>query len=100
MRQILSLILIFVLTIPAQAWSEGGHHLIAVLAFRKLDKEKQQELIRILKSHPRFEQDFKLPSKVRNADEWLIGRAGYWPDVARSQPEYNRPDWHYELAAR
>ncbi len=24
-------------------------------------------------------------------------RVGYWPDVARSQPEYNRPTWHYEL---
>jgi hypothetical protein len=22
---------------------------------------------------------------------------GYWPDVARSQPKYNRPTWHYEL---
>jgi S1/P1 Nuclease len=83
--------------LPAHAWSEGGHHLISVLAFRQLPKAKQDELIRILKAHPRFGQDFKLPKDVRNADEWLIGRAGYWPDVARSQPEYNRPNWHYQL---
>ena len=24
---------------------------------------------------------------------------GYWPDIARSQPKYNRPTWHYELGA-
>lgn len=99
MRQLISIALIFLLVIPAQAWSEGGHHLIAVMAFRKLDKGKQQELIRILKAHPRFAEDFKLPKKVRNEEEWLIGRACYWPDVARSQPEYNRPNWHYQLGS-
>ena len=100
MKKLLCLMLSLLLILPplpAQAWSEGGHHLISVLAFRQLPKDKQDELIRILKAHPRFEQDFKLPSKVRNADEWLIGRAGYWPDVARSQPQYNRPNWHYQL---
>jgi len=25
------------------------------------------------------------------------GRDGYWPNVARKQPAYNRPNWHYEL---
>ncbi len=95
---ILSLLLILP-PLPAQAWSEGGHHLIAVMAFRKLPKEKQAELIRILKAHPRFEQDFRLPRKVRNEEEWLIGRAGYWPDVARKHPEFDRPTWHYELGS-
>ena len=100
MKKLLCLMLSLLLILPplpAQAWSEGGHHLISVLAFRQLPKDKQDELIRILKAHPCFEQDFKLPSKVRNADELLIGRAGYWPDVARSQPQYNRPNWHYQL---
>ena len=102
MSKLLRLFLVFFLVFPPQtahAWSEGGHHLIAVMAFRKLPKDKQQELIRILRAYPRFEQDFRLPKKVKNADEWLIGRAGYWPDVARSQPEYNRPEWHYELGS-
>ncbi len=69
------------------------------MAFRKLPKDKQAELIRILKTHPRFAEDFRLPKKVRNEEEWLIGRACYWPDVARSQPEYNRPEWHYQLGS-
>ncbi len=102
MKNLLCLILSLLLILPplpAQAWSEGGHHLIAVMAFRKLPKEKQQELIRILKAHPRFEQDFRLPKKVRNEEEWLIGRAGYWPDVAREHPAFDRPTWHYELGS-
>lgn len=102
LNRFLSLLLIALVVFPpcpAVAWSEGGHHLIAVMAFRKLPKEKQVELIRILKAHPRFAEDFRLPKKVRNEDEWLIGRACYWPDVARSQPEYNRPNWHYELGS-
>ncbi len=97
MKLLATVLIALLLCSSALAWSEGGHHLIAVLAFRQLPKDKQDELIRILKAHPRFEQDFKLPSKVRNADEWLIGRASYWPDVARSQPEYNRPNWPYQL---
>lgn len=28
-----------------------------------------------------------------------IGRAGYWPDVARDQPAFNRPNWHYQLGS-
>lgn len=34
---------------------------------------------------------------MKNRNRYLIGRAGYWPDVARSQPKYNRPTWHYQL---
>ncbi len=53
---ILSLLLILPL-LPAYAWSEGGHHLISVLAFRRRLKAKQDKLIRILKAHPRFEPE-------------------------------------------
>lgn len=84
------------------AWSEGGHHLIAVMAFESLSQDQQHELSTILKAHPRFAEDFKPPAKIAEPAEiqrWLIGRAGYWPDVARSQPEFNRPSWHYQLGA-
>ena len=36
---------------------------------------------------------------MRIDNRWLIGRAGCWPNVARSQPEHNRPIWHYQLRA-
>jgi hypothetical protein len=84
------------------AWSEGGHHLIAVMAFETLSPDQQFELSTILKSHPRFAEDFNVPEKIHEPAEiqrWLVGRAGYWPDVARSQPTFTRPSWHYQLGA-
>ncbi len=63
------------------------------------DKEKN-ELLDVLKQHPRFDQDFVPPDKLPNEEErtrWLVGRSGYWPDVARKQPQYHRSTWHYEL---
>ena len=50
----------------------------------------------------RFGDDFQPPAKVtghRDVLHWTIGRAGYWPDIARSQPFYNRPSWHYQLGS-
>jgi S1/P1 Nuclease len=97
------LIALFVMpSAPAVAWSEGGHHIIALMAFRLLSKEEQASFIAIFEHHPRFSQDFTPPKGLPNEDEnrnWRVGRAGYWPDVARSQPEFNRPTWHYELGA-
>jgi hypothetical protein len=87
---------------PAHAWSEGGHHLIASLAFSLLSEAEQQNLLSTLREHPRFKDDFKTPKNLsdrKDIDRWLIGRAGYWPDVARRQPAYNRSTWHYELGS-
>lgn len=89
------------------AWHESGHHIVALLAFDLLNPDEQQELLSILKDHPRFLTDFapyRTPADARPMTEterayWLIGRAGYWPDVARSQMEYSRPTWHYQLGA-
>jgi len=83
----------------ASAWSETGHHIIAVLAFDQLSEVEQNELLRILAAHPRYVEDFTPPEKIRDVDRRRIGRAGYWPDVARGQPTYNRPTWHYQLAS-
>ena len=88
-----------VLAATAAAWSESGHHLIALLAFDELSGEEQQELLSILKAHPRYAEDFTPQEKIRNVDRFRVGTAGYWPDIARKQPKYNRPTWHYQLGA-
>ena len=83
-------------------WSEGGHHLIAELAFSLLTEDEQQQLVAILSEHPRFAEDFQSPDALTDPKEihrWMLGRAGYWPDVARKQPLYDRPTWHYELGS-
>jgi hypothetical protein len=103
MSKLLRLFLVIFLVFPPQtvhAWSEGGHHLIAAIAFSLLSDQERSELLAVLKQHPRFAEDFVAPEKLANDEErtrWLVGRAGYWPDVARKQPKYHRSTWHYEL---
>jgi hypothetical protein len=98
--------LVFLLSIliarPCDAWWEGGHHLIAVMAYELLSEGEQHELQTILAAHPRIAEDFMPPMNVSGPEEtnlWRIGRAAYWPDVARSQPKFTRPNWHYQLGA-
>lgn len=93
------------LILPSQivrAWSEGGHTIISILAYDILEPANQKEFLSIIESHPRYNDDFQPPKSVEGEQQtrrWRIGRVGYWPDIARSQPTYNRPNWHYELGA-
>lgn len=87
---------------PVRAWSETGHHLIALMAYDLLTPDEQARLLEILAAHPRFDEDFKPPAFLNNETEvlrWRIGRAGYWPDIARRDPQYHRGQWHYQLGA-
>lgn len=88
MRPIVALLAIVFTAGSCLAWSEGGHHLIAVMAFDQLKPEQQAAVLDIRRAHPRFAEDFKIPEKVNDPERYLIGRAAYWPDVARSQPEW------------
>ena len=103
MKKLLCLFLAFTIVlqpIPVLAWSEGGHHIISLMAFDLLNRDEQAKLLVTLEKHPRFKEDFEPPEKLPNDQEvtrWRIGRAGYWPDVARKQPKYHRSTWHYEL---
>ena len=96
------LVLVFAFPPKLLAWSEGGHHLIAAVAFSLLADKEKTKMLQVLKQHPRFAEDFVAPEKLPNEAEktrWLVGRSGYWPDVARKQPKYHRSTWHYELGA-
>jgi len=105
LNRLIASALILVFLLPSQlchAWSEGGHHLIAAVALSLLTEKEQTELVAVLQKHPRYAEDFVPPEKLPNDEErtrWLVGRSGYWPDVARRQPKYHRSTWHYELGA-
>ena len=90
---------VFLVVSKVSAWSETGHHLVALLAYDLLQPDEQHQLLTVLASHPRYAEDFTPPKKGDNADRFRIGTAGYWPDIARDQPIYNRPNWHYQLGA-
>lgn len=76
------------------AWSEGGHHLIAFIAYDLLELDEQMRVIELLESHPNREKRFTPPESVRNPERWLIGTAAFWPDLVRKSPA-DRPKWHY-----
>ena len=103
MKKLTSIFLVMILLLPPQAvfaWSEGGHHIISLMAFDLLSKDEQSKLVSVLAKHPRFAEDFAPPEKLPNDEEelrWKVGRVGYWPDIARKQPKYHRSTWHYEL---
>ncbi len=105
MKKLLCNLLAFLIVLQpmtVHAWSEGGHFIISLMAFDLLSAEEQTKFLEILAQHPRYLDDFVPPKGLPNQEEeqrWKVGRVGYWPDVARSQPKYDRPTWHYELGA-
>jgi len=102
-KSIAAVILAILLTVqPVAAWSACGHHIIAVLPFDLMNPSEQQRVIELLQKHPRYVDDFEpLRSDKNHIDfaHWTLGRAGYWPEVARDQPLFNRPNWHYQLGS-
>jgi hypothetical protein len=97
-------LLISLLTSTALAWNPTGHMAIASVAYDRLSADRRAALVGILKSHPRFSQDFRdaMPKDVPadQQDRWILMRAAIWPDVARAftgedLAKYHRPIWHY-----
>ncbi|MBL8813544.1 MAG: hypothetical protein JNM43_25485 [Planctomycetaceae bacterium] len=82
--------------------SEGFHYVIANLAFERLDASQQNQLVSILKKHPRWEQDFAPVLKGLEGEPHtrrLLGRAAYWPELVKDDPLYGRPAWLREPGA-
>lgn len=103
-----SLIISLLFSQSVFAWSSVGHRLTAAVALNFVEEGTAQRLIALLEQHPRFEEDFlnAMPASIANGDnknkqQWLLGQAAYWPDIARGLPDaerakYNRGSWHYE----
>ncbi len=97
-----AVVLLLAVTTTVTAWNAAGHRLIAMLAYDQMPEEARVEVVRILKKHPRFEEDFQgeMPQKIRSAstdvqDRWIFAQAAVWPDIARRQPDYHHGTWHY-----
>src|SRR5438874_12762599 len=94
MRFALSLSLVLVLLAsPAWAWNAYGHKVIASIAFRRLSPAEQDQVIAILKQHPRYAEDFagQMPAAIAAAEpceqtEWLFQHAAAWPEPPRGLP--------------
>lgn len=91
----------------ALAWGVGGHKVIALIAYDRMDEEVRARAMALLEKHPRFQEDFLsvMPGviaqgSVRDRQQWLFSEAAIWPDKARDfqddlQAVYHHPAWHY-----
>jgi hypothetical protein len=79
----------------------------AAIAFEQLEDEQRQRVVRILRAHPRFADDFAahMPAEITAGDasaqgSWLLQQASIWPDLIQQLDEdirrqYNNSRWHY-----
>ena len=95
----------------AHAWNESGHRIIAASAAQQMSPEALAEVVRLLKLHPRYKEDFARyrPDSLSGLteEEWLLGQAAQWPDRARRfnnasrfkrralVKKYDHGVWHY-----
>ncbi len=93
------LVILLTLCQPTYGWSERGHHIIALLAFKKLDAATRGKYLALLQAHPDYSRIAAYDGQLDFLRDQTIGKAAYWPDVARSSAEWNRPTWHYQLGA-
>jgi hypothetical protein len=85
-------------------WHDAGHKIIASIAYRRLEAPEREQLVAILRKHPRFQEDFaaRIPRDLSSEEqaEWIVQQASVWPDLARKFPDgerekYHRGPWHY-----
>lgn len=76
------------------AWNALGHKVVADIAWRQLDAQTRADIVRTLRRHPRFDDDFAKEGDAGD-DRWVFQQAAVWPDLARGQAEYDKPTWHY-----
>lgn len=87
----------------ALAWNPPGHMAIASIIYDQLNPSQQETWVKVLRSHPRYAQDFEaaMPQNLspEQQSRWIFMRAATWPDLARGfegdDQKYNHPSWHY-----
>ncbi len=87
---------------PIQAWNSLGHKVVAEIAWQQLDASTRENVVAVLRRHPRFDTDFvlKMDDDVamgdkEKQDHWIFQQAATWPDIIRKNKTYDRPEWHY-----
>jgi hypothetical protein len=99
---VLGVAIFVLLSLPAWAWNEKGHMVVARLTWLKLSVATRQAASQILKSHPHYEEYLSADRPAGIVpDEWAFMRAAYWPDWVRSNhsEEFHKSTWHYVTAA-
>jgi hypothetical protein len=98
MKKALSLLVLFVVCMPAYSWNNTGHMVAARLAWQKLTEAQKDKAVQLLKKHPHYEEFLSADRPNGFTEpEWVFLRAATWPDWVRSHhtKEYHHPTWHY-----
>lgn len=102
MLRVTASLVISLCTVPAFAWNNLGHKVVAEIAWRQLEPATRQQIVDTLRRHPRFDVDFagKMEDAALNGskevqDEWIFQHAATWPDQIRKNKTFDRPTWHY-----
>ena len=87
------------------SWNSAGHKISALIAFEHLPTDVSDKIVTLIKAHPRFNSDFKMPIHVKKSsketqNKWVFMQAAIWPDLARGfsgkdRKTYHRGSWHY-----
>lgn len=93
MQYIAVLAIVFLTASPAHAWNALGHKVIADIAWQQLDEPARAEIVKTLRRHPRFDDDFAKQGDIED-DRWVFQHAAVWPDIARGTT-LDMPTWHY-----
>lgn len=83
-------------------WSQGGHRVVANIAYDRIDADKRAQIVAVLRQHDDFALRFDkmMPADIRNGsvenqDRWIFLQAAIWPDLIRNIPKFHREPWHF-----
>ncbi len=106
-------LLSFALTSTARAWWDGGHKVVAYLAYDHLDAEDRQWVMDLLTAAPTHQEIFlekiegELPEGFdeETRQRWYFGQASVWADIVRNKSghsnaaeiseKFSLPERHY-----
>lgn len=107
----LFLLVLAVSTLDAGAWASGGHRIIAMMAWARLQPAQREAVVALLAAHPQHDKYFapQMAAALGNnatkdqQQRWLFAQAAIWPDIIRppmdgsSNPNeaYHHASWHY-----
>jgi hypothetical protein len=88
---LLVLLIACALQVPAGAWNDRGHMLVAFIAFNRLTPTAKAEVGRLLKFNPQFNTWVSgLPADTSDEQRTLRAflQAALWPDFIKGHPKY------------
>jgi hypothetical protein len=112
-RLLTTALLTFLLTSPASAWWDGGHKVIAYIAYDHLTSDERAWVMSLLEANPTHQELFldKIKDELTGTpsedarQRWYFGQASVWADLIRYnngysnaqsiKDTYDRPDRHY-----